>query len=117
MDHHFPPANPADAHYYNYPTPQPETLMGVEQLVALVERIGLPAVIIGAAFWFIRYQSEQSKKEREEMWAKDTTNDDRLMKLVETSTTIMQEMRASIDRNTETMKELMQEFRYMEKRG
>ena len=117
MDHHFPPANPADAQYYNYPTPQPETLMGVEQLVALVERIGLPAVIIGAAFWFIRYQSEQSKKERGEMWAKDTTNDDRLMKLVETSTTIMQEMRASIDRNTETMKELMQEFRYMEKRG
>ena len=53
MDHHFPPANPADAQYYNYPTPQPETLMGVEQLVALVERIGLPAVIIGAAFWFI----------------------------------------------------------------
>ena len=116
MDHHFPSANPADQ-YYSYPTPQPETLMGVEQLVTLVERIGLPAVIIGAAFWFIRYQSEQSKKERGEMWAKDTTNDDRLMKLVETSTTIMQEMRASIDRNTETMKELMQEFRYMEKRG
>ena len=117
MDHHFPPANPADAQYYNYPTPQPETLMGVDQIVTLVERVGLPAVIIAAAFWFIRYQSEQSKVEREEMWAKDTTNDDRLMKLVETSTTIMQEMRAAIDRNTETMKELMQEFRYMEKRG
>ena len=91
--------------------------MGIDQIVTLVERVGLPAVIIAAAFWFIRYQSEQSKVEREEMWAKDTTNDDRLMKLVETSTTIMQEMRASIDRNTETMKELMQEFRYMEKRG
>jgi hypothetical protein len=75
MDHHFPPPNPADAQYYNYPITQPETLMGVEQIVALIERIGLPAVIIGAAFWFIRYQSEQSKKEREEMWAKDTSDE------------------------------------------
>ena len=117
MDHHFPPANPADAQYYIYPTPEPESLMGIDQIVTLVERVGLPAVIIAAAFWFIRYQSEQSKVEREEMWAKDSSNDERLMKLVETSTTIMQEMRASIDRNTDTMKELMQEFRYMEKRG
>ena len=116
MDHHFPPANPADAQYYNYPTPQPESLMGIDQIVTLVERVGLPAVIIAAAFWFIRYQSEQSKVEREEMWAKDSSNDERLMKLVETSTTIMQEMRASIDRNSETMKELITEFRFIQNR-
>tara|TARA_R100001510_G_C7653426_1_gene211617 strand:- start:2439 stop:2798 length:360 start_codon:yes stop_codon:yes gene_type:complete len=116
MDHHFPPPNPADAQYYNYPTPPPESLMGVDQIVTLVERVGLPAVIIAAAFWFIRYQSEQSKVEREEMWAKDSSNDERLMKLVETSTTIMQEMRASIDKNSETMKELITEFRFIQNR-
>lgn len=116
MDHHFPPANPADAQYYNYPTPEPESLMAIDQIVTLVERVGLPAVIIAAAFWFIRYQSEQSKVEREEMWAKDSSNDERLMKLVETSTTIMQEMRASIDKNSETMKELITEFRFIQNR-
>ena len=114
MDHHFP--NPGDQ-YYNY-QPQPiEVMPELNSISTLIMDLGIPACVILASFWFIRYQSEQSKKEREEMWAKDTTNDDRLMKLVETSTTIMQEMRASIDRNTDTMKELMQEFRYMEKRG
>ena len=103
--------NPADAQYYNYPQQVNDSLMDIEILVNLIERIGLPAVIIAAAFWYIRYSTDLAKKEREEMWAKDSNNDERLMHLVESTTTVMGQMKASLDSNTETMKELLTEFR------
>lgn len=93
--------------------PPLNTSMDLEVYVSLIERIGLPAIIIGCAFWYVRYQSDQARKEREEMWAKDTSNDERLMKLVETTTSVMQEMKAALNSNTETMKELLIEFRLM----
>jgi len=102
--------NPADQEYYNY-AHKPEAVMEIETLVSLVERIGLPAVIIAAAFWYIRYSTDLAKREREEMWKKDSSNDERLMRLVETTTAVMQEMKAALNANTETMKELLMEFR------
>jgi len=103
--------NPADAKYYNYPQQANDSLMDIEIIVNLIERIGLPAVIIAAAFWYIRYSTDLAKKEREEMWAKDSSNDERLMHLVESTTTVMQEMKAALQTNTETMRELLTEFR------
>lgn len=108
--------NPADHlyHYGNLPptyTPQAEQLMDLEVYVSLIERIGLPAIIIGCAFWYVRYQSDQARIEREEMWEKDTKNDERLMKLVETTTIVMQRMETALEKNTDTMKELLTELR------
>jgi len=105
--------NPADAQYYHYPQPVSGSAMDIEIIVSLVERIGLPAVIIAAAFWYIRYSTDLAKKEREEMWKKDSSNDERLMKLVETTTNVMSEMKAALNTNTETMRELLTEFRLM----
>lgn len=105
--------NPADQEYYSYPQPVESSLMDIEVLVNLVERIGLPAVIIAAAFWYIRYSTDLAKKEREQMWDKDSTNDERLMKLVETTTAVMQEMKSALNTNTDTMRELLTEFRLM----
>ena len=102
--------NPADQEYYNY-AHAPEAVMEIETIVSLIERIGLPAVIIAAAFWYIRYSTDLAKREREEMWKKDSSNDERLMRLVETTTGVMQEMKAALNSNTETMKELLVEFR------
>ena len=102
--------NPADAQYYNVQEVS-KPLMDIEIIVNLIERIGLPAVIIAAAFWYIRYSTDLAKKEREEMWAKDSNNDERLMHLVESTTTVMQEMKAALQANTETMKEFLTEFR------
>jgi len=101
--------NPADAQYYHQQVN--DSLMDIEIIVNLIERLGLPAVIIAAAFWYIRYSTDLAKKEREEMWAKDSSNDERLMHLVESTTTVMGQMKASLDSNTETMKELLTEFR------
>ena len=103
--------NPADAQYYNYPQQVNDSIMDIEIIVNLIERIGLPAVIIAAAFWYIRYSTDLAKKEREEMWAKDSNTDERLMHLVESTTSVMQEMKGALNANTETMKELLTEFR------
>ena len=47
--------NPADyQYYYGHPPLTTEQLMDIEALVSLIERVGLPAVIIAAAFWYIR---------------------------------------------------------------
>ena len=46
--------NPADREFYHHPPP-PEAVMEIDTIVSLIERIGLPAVIIAAAFWYIRY--------------------------------------------------------------
>ena len=108
--------NPADHQNYYGHLPQNEGLMDIEIIVSLIERIGLPAVIIAAAFWYIRYSTDLAKKEREQMWEKDTTNDERLMKLVETTTTVMQRMESALNSNTETMKEFLTEFRLTAKR-
>jgi len=109
--------NPADyAYRYGQPPQRAELPMDLEIIVSLIERIGLPAVIIGAAFWFIRYQSELGKKEREEMWAKDTSNDERLINLVESSTQVFGKVESALDRNTNTMKELLTEYRFAAKR-
>lgn len=87
--------------------------MDIEIIVSLIERIGLPAVIIAAAFWYIRYSTDLAKKEREEMWKKDSSNDERLMRLVETTTNVMSEMKSALNTNTDTMRELLTEFRLM----
>ena len=107
--------NPADREYYHHP-PSPEAVMEIDTIVSLIERIGLPAVIIAAAFWYIRYSTDLAKREREEMWKKDSSNDERLMKLVETTTNVMSEMKSALNSNTETMKEFLTEFRLTAKR-
>ena len=51
------------------------------------------------------------------MWAKDTTNDERLMRLVETTTVVMQRMEGALNANTETMREFLTEFRLLGVKG
>lgn len=100
--------------------PQPTGLMEVSTLVELIEKVGIPACVILAAFWYIRFMSLQAKTEREEMWQKDTQNDERIMSLVESTTAMMAEMQTAIsslklavESNSQTMKELIHEWRFM----
>ncbi len=54
--------NPADQQYYNYPTQATEVMPEVSTLYQMVMDLGIPACVIIAAFWFIRYQSELAKR-------------------------------------------------------
>ena len=72
MDHHFPSHTP----------PQPQGLMEVESILMLVERIGLPAVIIGIMCWYI-FKTQQGHKEEIIRWEeKDTRGDERLIDVI-----------------------------------
>ena len=72
MDHHFPSHTP----------PAPQSIMEVESVLMLVERIGLSAVIIGIMCWYI-FKTQQSHKEEIIRWEdKDTRGDERLIDVI-----------------------------------
>ena len=104
--------NPADYEYYNgKPMPVEPNLV-----IELLEKGFLPAVVILCAFWFIKYQADQCGKEREELLAKDTQHDERLIHLVESTTHMIDEMKNAVRQNTETMKELVAELRMTQRK-
>lgn len=106
--------NPADYQYfYGKRMPQVEPNLIIE----LLERGFLPAIVILCAFWFIKYQQDQCKRERAELIAKDTQQDERLIHLVESTTHMIDEMKNAIQNNTQTMKELLTEMRMMERKN
>ena len=62
--------------------PAPETLMALEQIMMLVERIGLPAVIIGIMCYYIM-QTQKAHREEIIRWEnKDTLGDERLIDVI-----------------------------------
>jgi len=103
MDHHFP--NPGDQ-YYNY-QPQPiEVMPELNSISTLIMDLGIPACVILASFWFIRFQSIEARKEREQFWAKDEEHDERLLQMVEKSSDAILQIKLSIEQNTAAMREM-----------
>ena len=103
--------NPADYQYFHGKPMSVEPNIVIE----LLERGFLPAIVILCAFWFIKYQEDQCRKEREALLAKDTKQDERLIHLVESTTHMIDEMKNAVRQNTETMKELVSEMRMIER--
>lgn len=101
--HH--PGNPADQ-YYNY-QPQPvEVMPELNSISTLIMDLGIPACVILASFWFIRFQSIEARKEREQFWAKDEEHDERLLQMVEKSSDAILQIKLSIEQNTAAMREM-----------
>ena len=103
MSGHHP--NPADQ-YYNYSTQATQVMPEVSTLYQMVMDLGIPACVIIAAFWFIRYQSELAKKEREEFWKKDEEHDGRLLDMIERSSDAILQIKLALESNTQAIKEL-----------
>ena len=62
--------------------PAPESIMEIDQIMMLVERIGLPAVIIGACFYYIM-KTQQAHRDDIVRWEdKDTLGDERLIDVI-----------------------------------
>ena len=104
MSGHHP--NPADQQYYNYPTQATEVMPEVSTLYQMVMDQGIPDSVIIAAFWFIRYQSELAKKEREEFWKKDEEHDSRLLDMIERSSDAILQIKLALEANTQAIKEI-----------
>ena len=61
--------------------PAPESIMEIEQIMQIVERIGLPAVIIGIMCWYI-FKTQQSHKEEIIRWEEKDMGDERLIDVI-----------------------------------
>jgi|TARA_B100001964_G_C13704393_1_gene367482 hypothetical protein len=72
--------NPAD-HVYKYGY-TPRELMEIDHLMNLVERIGLPAVIIGACMFYIWKTQLAHRQEISDWSAKDSKADERLIEVI-----------------------------------
>tara|TARA_Y100000589_G_scaffold332132_1_gene389572 strand:- start:3191 stop:3520 length:330 start_codon:yes stop_codon:yes gene_type:complete len=103
MDHHFP--NPGDQ-YYNYQPQTIEVMPELNSISTLIMDLGIPACVILASFWFIRFQSIEARKEREQFWAKDEEHDERLLQMVEKSSDAILQIKLSIEQNTAAMREM-----------
>ncbi len=103
--HHF---NPADQQYYNYQHTQQvtEVMPEVSQLYTMVMDLGIPACVIIASFWFIKYTTDQARKEREEFWRKDAENDTKIMAMVEKSSDAILSIKLALEQNTQAIKEI-----------
>jgi hypothetical protein len=95
--------NPAD---YQYTYGQQMT-GEVSQLYTMVMDLGIPACVIIASFWFIKYTTDQARREREAFWAKDAENDEKLMAIVEKSSDAILSIKLALEQNTQAIRELM----------
>ena len=66
----------------HHPNMHSESIMEVETYIGLIERIGLPAVIIAACMWYI-WKSQLAHREEIKEWNhKDSKSDERLIDLI-----------------------------------
>ena len=103
MDHHFP--NPADAQLY-YPTSQPQSIMEIDTYISLIERIGLPAVIIGCCMFYI-WKSQIAHREEIKEWnQKDSKADERLIDLIKEQNTSSELVASALNNLTIAYKDI-----------
>ena len=62
--------------------PAPQSIMEVDSVLTLIERIGLPAVIIGACFYYIWKSQIAHRQEINEWNQKDSKADERLLEVI-----------------------------------
>ena len=75
-------------------------------LYTMIMDLGIPACVIVASFWFIKYTTDQARREREEFWKKDAENDAKIMSMVEKSSDAILSIKIALEQNTAAIKEL-----------
>ena len=101
--------NPADREYYHHPpqTYEPMNEQTFDQFFILVERLGVSFAVVLLAFAYIYFITKQSAKERAEYMKKDSENDDRLMKIVESTSDALLHVKIALEQNTQAMREFI----------
>ena len=98
--------NPADYQYF-HGVPMPVETSMLDTIVQLVERLGVSIAVVLASFYYIMFLTKQAKEERQAFWQKDAENDEKLLKIVESSSDALIHVKNALDKNTEAMKELL----------
>lgn len=62
--------------------PEPSSIMEIDQIMAIVERIGLPGILLGIMCWYIMKTQEGHRQEIIRWEEKDTIGDSRLIDVI-----------------------------------
>ena len=81
--------------------------MSTADFIDLAQSLSAPIIFAGLAFWFIRYQFDQSAKERIGYMERDEANDKRAFALAERSNEAMNKLAAAVDMNTKAVEQLV----------
>lgn len=81
--------------------------MSAAGFIDLAQSLGAPIIFAGLAFWFIRYQYDQSAKERIGYIQRDEANDKRAFALAERSNEAMNKLASAVDMNTKAVEQLI----------
>ena len=93
--------------------PAPQSFMEVNNIIGLIERLGLPAVIIGATFFYI-YKMGQAHRDEVKSWQeKDTQADGRLIDVINLSNKRNEAFQQALNEQTLAIKDLVNEIRFM----
>ena len=93
--------------------PAPESFMEINNIIGLIERLGLPAVIIGATFFYIYKTAQQHREEVRSWQEKDTQADGRLIDVINLSNKRNESFQQALNEQTLAIKDLVNEIRFM----
>ena len=83
----------------------------VSVFIQLVERLGVPIVVLGFAGWYIKFLQDAFSKEREAMREQEIHNDEQLFDVVKSTSDALIEMKTALADQTATMRELLATLR------
>ena len=76
-------------------------------LVMLIERLGVPGVVLGFCGWYIKYLQEGFAKEREQMMAREGREEEQLIEIVKATSAALMEVKTALVEQTAAMRLLI----------
>jgi len=95
--------NPAD-YKYNYGRDMP---IEPDIFISLIERLGVPICTLIACGYLISWLLRNASAERLQWQQRDELNDERIMKLVESSSDALLHVKIALEANTQAMREFI----------
>ena len=77
--------------------------MNGQEWLSVVQTVGVPTIVAGASFWFIRYMFDAAAKERSAFLHQDMENDTKIFELAELSAQAINNMSRALDANTKSL--------------
>ena len=81
--------------------------MDTGTIIELVERLGVPVVVLLFAGWYVKWLQEGFAKEREAMMSREGREEEQLIEIVKASSDALLEMKTALAEQTAAMRELL----------
>ena len=76
-------------------------------IIMLVERLGVPGVVLGFCGWYIKYLQESFAKEREAMMSREGREEEQLIEIVKSTSAAFMEVKTALVEQTAAMRMLI----------